>query len=223
MNSTAIVTGAAGVLGGAVAKFLKEKGWTVIVTDRAPIRDGDHYAMSLPGVNLDIAEAVSAACTAVAERFGKIDGLANVAGGFTWETVEGGSIATWDRLYAMNVRSTFLSCQSFLPLLSEGGSIVNVSAAGSIKAAMGMGAYAASKAGVSRLTEALAEEVKDRGIRVNAVMPSIIDTSVNRADMPEADFGRWVTPEALADVVEFLLSRRANAVTGALLPVTGRV
>jgi NAD(P)-dependent dehydrogenase (short-subunit alcohol dehydrogenase family) len=223
MNSTAIVTGAAGVLGGAVAKFLKEKGWTIIVTDRVAIRDGDHYAMSLPGVDLDVADAVSAACATIAERFGKIDGLANVAGGFTWETIEGGSIDTWDRLYAMNVRSTFLSCQSFLPLLGEGGSIVNVSAAGSVKAAMGMGAYAASKAGVSRLTEALAEEVKDKGIRVNAVMPSIIDTAINRADMPDADASRWVTPEALADVVEFLLSARAGAVTGALLPVMGRV
>ena len=86
-----------------------------------------------------------------------------------------------------------------------------------------MGAYAASKAGVARLTEALAEELKDRSITVNAVLPSIIDTPANRADMPNADFSRWVKPQAIADVIVFLLSDRASAVTGALIPVPGRV
>jgi NAD(P)-dependent dehydrogenase (short-subunit alcohol dehydrogenase family) len=86
-----------------------------------------------------------------------------------------------------------------------------------------MGAYAASKAGVARLTEALAEELKDRGITVNAILPSIIDTPANRADMPKADFGKWVKPEQLADVIVFLLSDKSQAITGALLPVTGRV
>ena len=86
-----------------------------------------------------------------------------------------------------------------------------------------MGAYAASKAAVSRLTEALAEELKDEGVRVNAVLPNIIDTPANRKDMPGAEVDRWVTPEQLAEVVAFLLSPAASAVTGALLPVTGRV
>ena len=86
-----------------------------------------------------------------------------------------------------------------------------------------MGAYAASKAGVARLTEALAEELKDKGVTVNAVLPSIIDTPRNREDMPKADFTRWVAPEALADVIVFLLSAQARAITGALVPVTGRV
>jgi len=92
-----------------------------------------------------------------------------------------------------------------------------------VKAGAGMGAYAASKAGVARLTEALAEELKDAGITVNAVLPSIIDTPPNRADMPKADFDRWVKPEQLADVILFLVSDRAAAITGALLPVVGRV
>jgi NAD(P)-dependent dehydrogenase (short-subunit alcohol dehydrogenase family) len=86
-----------------------------------------------------------------------------------------------------------------------------------------MGAYAASKSGVARLTEALAEELKARDVTVNAVLPSIIDTAPNRADMPDADYSKWVTPQALADVIVFLLSDRARAVTGALIPVTGRV
>ncbi|MNR54047.1 3-oxoacyl-[acyl-carrier-protein] reductase FabG1 [compost metagenome] len=88
---------------------------------------------------------------------------------------------------------------------------------------MGMGAYAASKAGVARLTESLAEELKDTAVTVNAVLPSIIDTLQNRADMPDADFSRWVAPAELAAVILFLLSTEASAVTGALIPVSGRV
>ena len=86
-----------------------------------------------------------------------------------------------------------------------------------------MGAYAASKSGVARLTEALAEELKDRGVTVNAVLPSIIDTPANRAAMPDADASRWVTPGALARVIAFLLSDDATPITGACLPVSGRV
>jgi NAD(P)-dependent dehydrogenase (short-subunit alcohol dehydrogenase family) len=100
---------------------------------------------------------------------------------------------------------------------------VNIGAAGAIKAAAGMGAYAASKAGVAKLTESLADELKDRGVTVNAVLPSIIDTPVNRADMPTADFDRWVRPEQIADLIVFLLSDRSSAITGALIPITGRV
>jgi len=92
-----------------------------------------------------------------------------------------------------------------------------------LKAGAGMGAYAASKSGVMRLTESLAEELKPRGITVNAVLPSIIDTPPNRRDMPKADFGKWVKPSQLADVIVFLLSEQASAITGALIPVVGRV
>ena len=103
------------------------------------------------------------------------------------------------------------------------GRIVNVGAMGAIKAAAGMGAYAASKAGVAKLTEALADELKDRGITVNAIMPSTLDTPRNRADMPQADFTRWVAPVEAAEVIAFLVSDAARAVTGALIPVAGRV
>jgi NAD(P)-dependent dehydrogenase (short-subunit alcohol dehydrogenase family) len=85
-----------------------------------------------------------------------------------------------------------------------------------------MGAYTASKAGVLKLTESMAQELKGR-VRVNAVLPSIIDTAPNRADMPKADFSTWVKPEDLAKVMLFLASDDARDVTGALLPVTGRV
>ena len=105
---------------------------------------------------------------------------------------------------------------------SKAGRIVNIGANGAVKAAAGMGAYAASKAGVHRLTEALAAEHKGK-ITVNAVLPSIIDTAANRASMPKSDFSKWVSPQELAEVILFLASNAASAVTGALIPVTGRV
>ena len=105
---------------------------------------------------------------------------------------------------------------------SASARIVNIGAMGALQAGAGMGAYAASKSAVHRLTEALAAEWKGK-ITVNAVLPSTIDTAANRASMPKADFTKWVTPQELADVILFLTSDAASAVTGALLPVSGRV
>ena len=125
----------------------------------------------------------------------------------------------------MSLLTAVAACQAALPHVLKGssGRIVNIGAAGAMKAAAGMGAYAASKSGVARLTEALAEELKQRGTTVNALLPSTIDTPPNRTDMPDADFTRWVTPRDVANVIVFLLSAEACAVTGALLPVMGRV
>ena len=121
-------------------------------------------------------------------------------------------------------RTVVAASMAALPHLPDGrGRIVNIGANSALKAGAGVGAYTASKAGVMRLTESLAEELKPRGITVNALLPSIIDTPPNRADMPDADFDRWVKPEQLAEVIVFLLSDAASAITGALIPVTGRV
>ena len=100
---------------------------------------------------------------------------------------------------------------------------VNVGANAALKSAAGMGAYAASKSGVHRLTESLAEELKSTSITVNAVLPSILDTDQNRADMPDADPAKWVAPADLARVMLFLASPDSRAITGALIPVTGKV
>ena len=223
MAGVVAVTGAAGALGRAAVQVLRAAGWTVAGIDLGDV-PADGVDLALGGVDLSDEQAVAGAAAKIGEALGGLDGLVNIAGGFSWETVEDGSVATWDRLYGMNVRTALIATRALLPLLRDGGgAIVNIGAAASVKAAAGMGAYAASKAGVARLTEALAEELKDAGVRVNAVLPSIIDTPANRADMPDADASRWVSPEALGGVIAFLLSPAAGPITGALIPVTGRV
>ena len=107
-------------------------------------------------------------------------------------------------------------------MFSERSGIINIGAGAAAKAGAGMGAYTASKAGVQRLTESLSEETKDRGITVNAILPGTIDTPRNRADMPDADFTRWVAPASIAEVIVFLASDAAASITGAAIPVFGR-
>jgi len=218
------VTGAAGTLGRATTAVLAQSGYAVIGIDRATsIGDGATLALQITGIDLTSPEESTGAFAQIKEQFGCLHALVNIAGGFAWEPVEGGALETWDRLYKMNVVTALNTTKAALPLLLvNGGAIVNVSAAAAIKADAGMGAYAASKSGVSRLTEGLAAELKHKGVRVNAVCPSIIDTPPNRAEMPNAKFDHWVKPDALADVIKFLISDQARAVTGALLPVTAR-
>jgi len=221
------ITGAFGALGRAVAQAAAGQGVRLALIDAAPTAPQGlpEGALALPGVDLADPTAAERAVAQVVERFGRLDALVNVAGAFRWETLEGGSLATWDLLYKVNVATAVNMSKAALPHLSKSGAgrIVNVGAGGGLKAAAGMGAYAASKSGVHRLTEALAEETKGKGVTVNAVLPSIIDTPANRADMPDADFGKWVKPAELAAVILFLASPEAGAITGALLPVTGGV
>ncbi len=222
-----VITGAFGALGTKVSAAVREAGAAVVCIDhsstaRAP--DSLDRCVVIGGVDLALPDAAAAALKAAAKQLGGLDGLVNIAGGFRWEKVEGGGIATWDQLYNLNLRTAVNAVQAALPLIGkEHGRIVNVGAAGAIKAGTGMGAYAASKAGVAKLTEALAEELKDKGVCVNAILPSIIDTPANRADMPDADHTRWVKPEQIADLVVFLLSDHSSAITGALIPIVGRV
>jgi NAD(P)-dependent dehydrogenase (short-subunit alcohol dehydrogenase family) len=222
------VTGGFGSLGAAVAKTAMAAGAKVALIDRAENSKAPpdvSQALALGGVDLGSADSARQAIAQIIARFGRLDALVNVAGGFRWEKVEGAGIDTWDQLYQMNVRTAVNASQAALPhlLANANGRIVNVGALAATKAGAGMGAYAASKAGIAKLTEALAEELKDRAVTVNAVLPSIIDTPVNRADIPNADFSRWVKPEQIADLIVFLLSDRARAITGALIPIAGRM
>jgi NAD(P)-dependent dehydrogenase (short-subunit alcohol dehydrogenase family) len=222
---TLAITGGHGALGSAVARVATTRGWRVALIDHASAPPGVVCEHTYGGVNLTDANAAKSAFDRLAADFGGLDALFNIAGGFAWQKVEDGDPATWARMHALNVTTCLNATRAALPLLraSAAGRIVNVGAMGALKAGAGMGAYAASKQGVHKLTESLAEELKDTGITVNAVLPSIIDTPANRADMPKADPGKWVAPEALAEVMLFLASEAADAGTGALIPVTGRV
>ena len=226
----AIVTGAFGVLGAAVAHRLSLAGLQVALVDvasetPAALRTelGERH-LYCAGVDLTDLAATRAAFEQVTERFGGLDVLVNVAGGFSWQRVADGGLETWDRMYSINLRTAVVACKAALPALQQrgGGRIVNVGAGAAGKAAAGMGAYAASKAGVQRLTESLAAELRDANITVNAILPGTIDTPRNRTDMPDADFSRWVAPRDIADVIGFLVSDAASAVTGAAIPVFGR-
>jgi NAD(P)-dependent dehydrogenase (short-subunit alcohol dehydrogenase family) len=226
-----VITGGFGGLGAAVVEAAVAEGRGVAALDVAPAPPArlasavGASAMLLGSVDLLSPAGAAKALDAVAARFGAIDALINIAGGFVFEPVAAGTFETWQRMFDLNLRTAFNACKAALPHLekSSEGRIVNVGAGPGLKAGAGLGAYGASKAGVLRLTESLAEELKPKGVTVNAVLPSIIDTPGNRASMPDADFSRWVAPRDLASVILYLASDAARAVTGALLPVTGRV
>jgi NAD(P)-dependent dehydrogenase (short-subunit alcohol dehydrogenase family) len=220
-----VITGASGALGRVVAETALARGARVAGVDHAPSQiPATANRIELGGVDLTEAAQAQKAIDAVAAHFGKIDVLINIAGGFAFETVADGDARTWQRMYALNVLTALNASRAAISHLAASGAgrIINVGAMGALQASAGMGPYAASKAGVHRLTEALAAEWKGK-ITVNAVLPSTIDTPANRTSMPKADFGKWVRPEELADVILFLASDAASAVTGALLPVNGRV
>lgn len=221
---TYIITGASGIVGRAVLKGFKQAGHRVVGVDLAPDRpeclsEGEYCG----AVDLASPDAVQGLADRLAAQGEVIRGLVNVAGGFTWETIADGSLDSWTRMFTMNIATALNTCRACVPLIEDGGSIVNVGATAAAKADLGMGAYAASKSGVLRLTESLSAELKPRGIRVNAVSPLIVDTPTNRADMPDADFDAWVRPYEVADAVLLLISQQASAITGQNLCLTGRM
>ena len=226
MNGKVIViTGASGALGKVVADAARAQGAKVAEIDHAastaaPTPD----RLAIGGVDLsDPAQATQAIETAAA-HFGRLDALINIAGAFSFETVADGDPKTWQRLYAINAMTALNASRAAIPHLAKSGAgrIVNIGAMGALQASAGMGPYAASKSAVHRLTEALAAELKGK-VTVNAVLPSTIDTPANRRDMPQADFSKWVTGDELASVILFLAGDSASAVSGALIPVSGRV
>ena len=219
-----VVTGGHGVLGRAVVDAALADGLKVAVIDHAsglPVPDG---VLEIGGVDLTDPAAADRAIAAVVERFGRLDALLNIAGGFVWQITDDADPA-WGKMFALNLTTALNATRAALPHLkrSDEGRVINVGANGALKAAAGMGAYAASKSSVHRLTESLAEELKTTSVTVNAVLPSILDTARNREDMPEADPGKWVQPSDLARVMLSLASPESRAITGALIPVTGRV
>jgi len=228
-DRTVVITGAAGNLGRAVAEAFLARGANLVLVDlknealQRVFGAGDSRRLLAAANLLDQAQLDAMAMQAV-ERFGRIDVLANLAGGFRMgEPVHATTDTTWKFLLDINAGTLLHAVRAVVPrmLAQGGGRIVNVGAFAAQKGAAQMGAYIAAKSAVIRLTETLAAELRDRKINVNCVLPTIIDTPENRAAMPDADPGRWVAPADLASVIVFLASDDARAIHGAALPVTG--
>lgn len=224
-----LITGAAGNLGRAVAVHFAARGAKLALLDR----EGEALAAlvcDLPGGALPLAcnlldpADVAAAVEQAVGAFGGVAVAVNLAGGFTMgEAVHETTASTWQRMLDLNVNTMLHSAAAVVPVMRRArrGSIINVGAASALRGAAKMGAYIASKSALMRLTESMSAELREDGINVNAVLPTIIDTPVNRKAMPDADPRRWVTPEALAAVIGFLASDEARAIHGALIPVAG--
>jgi NAD(P)-dependent dehydrogenase (short-subunit alcohol dehydrogenase family) len=225
-----VITGAAGGLGQSIAAYFRDAGAHLALVDysetllQKAFPDSSAETEILLACDLTNQESTSEAFGKVISRFGRIDVLANIAGGFIMgEAVHETSDATWNFLFNLNTRSIVNTAAVTVPAMLKqgGGKIINVSAVSSQKGAAQLGAYIASKSAVMRLTESMADELRDKNINVNAIMPSIIDTPNNRDAMPDADFSKWVTPQQLANVVGFLASDMSSGVHGAGIPVVG--
>ena len=228
-NQTVLVTGAAGQLGQAVSRAFARQGANLVLLGRnqaslAAAFGAESETTLLVAANLlDQAQVNEAVAQGVA-RFGRMDVLCNIAGGFTMgEPVHQTSEPTWDLMHDLNVRTVLNMARAVVPRMLDGagGKIINIAATAAQRGAPDMGAYCAAKSAVVRLTESMAAELRDQGINVNCVLPSILDTPANRLAMPKADPRRWVAPDDLAQVVLFLASPAAIAIHGAALPVTG--
>ena len=224
MARTVVLTGASGNLGRAVAGAFADTGASLALLDVKPGGMPDGAKQVFVQTDLFDAQSVQAAADKVLQRFGRIDVLCNLAGGFRMGApVHETSAQDWDFLFDLNARTLLHTAKAMVPAMLKGGGgkIVNVAAYAAQKGAARMGAYAASKSAVIRLTESMAAELREHNINVNCVLPTILDTPQNRADMPQADPRRWVAPADLAQVIVFLASDAARAIHGAAIPVSG--
>jgi NAD(P)-dependent dehydrogenase (short-subunit alcohol dehydrogenase family) len=232
-NKTVMVSGAIGNLGVVLTQAFQASGAKLALVDRGEdrLRQAFPDLVGLPDyLMVDCADlmdeaAVEKSVSEAIQHFGQIDVLVNTVGGFrAGKMLHETPIETWDFLVNLNARSVFIACKMVIPhMLDQGsGKIINVAARPGIEGKAGMAAYSAAKSAVIRLTESMAAELKDHGVNVNCIIPGTIDTPPNREAMPKADYSTWVTPESLADVIQFLSSTAARDIHGAAVPVYGR-
>lgn len=226
-----MVTGAAGNLGQAVVADLAQRGASLACIERDPAKldafvaslPTDAVVLKLPGVDLGDFDACRKAAQEAEGRFGRIDALVNTVGGFKMGPIGEDGLAQWDAMLSINARTAYAISAAVLPGMqaAKHGRIVHIAAAPGLKAGARQAAYAASKAAVIRLTEALAAENHAHRITANCILPGTIDTPQNRAAMPDANRDNWVTPEAIARLIAFLISPEGGIVTGGAIPATG--
>lgn len=215
-----IVTGAGGALGAATATLLERQGHDVV---RIVRRSASQDMRTIACEDLADAQAAEQSVGAAVEALGSLDGVLHMAGAFDWRPVAQSDAALWQVLFCKNLETTLAVVKAALPCLEAGGAIVTIGAAAAEPSGAGMAPYAASKSAVARLTQSLAAELDESRIRINTLLPSIIDTPANRAAMSDADPSSWTHPDAIAEVASFLVSPAARAIHGALIPVTNAV
>jgi NAD(P)-dependent dehydrogenase (short-subunit alcohol dehydrogenase family) len=227
-----LVTGGTGGLGRAVSLAFLGDGATVVVTYRvqaeydALVEAAGAAAARLSGARTDVTDeaAVRALVDDIVAKQGRLDALVNTVGGYAGgANVVDGDGSALDRMLALNLRSGYALARTVVPGMVQRGSgaIVNIAAKSGLDHPAGAGAYAASKAAAIALMDSLAAELRGTGVRVNSVLPSIIDTPANRAAMPNADYASWPKPEDIANVILFLCSAEAKVIHGASIPVYG--
>jgi NAD(P)-dependent dehydrogenase (short-subunit alcohol dehydrogenase family) len=232
-SQVVLLTGASGNLGQAVTRAFHAAGARLVLLDRAtdrlpqlfPELAGATAHVLLDAVDVTDAASVEQAVETTLARCGRIDVLANTVGGYrAGQPVHETSPETWDFMLNLNARTAFILSRAVAPsmLAQGGGKIVHVAARAALAGAANAAAYSASKAALVRLVESQAEELKHANINVNCVLPGTIDTPQNRQAIPKADHSRWVSPEAIADVILFLASDAARAIHGAAVPVYGQ-
>jgi NAD(P)-dependent dehydrogenase (short-subunit alcohol dehydrogenase family) len=230
MDRTAIVTGGTGGLGTAVVEALLRDAWRVVVpwVEERELSRVDQERPGLELVHADLFDPVQVA-EAVRVATGRdgapLRGVANLVGGYGGSGKVGEQpIEDFESQLRLNLRPTYLVCHATIPhmLAAGGGAIVCVSSRAALRPFSGAAGYVVGKAAVLAFVDALAVEYRQDDIRVNAILPSVIDTPANRRAMPDADHGRWVAPEQIADVVRFLCEDGSAAISGAHVPVYGR-
>lgn len=223
-GKTVVVTGGTGFLGSGVCALLLELGAKVHVTWKHQ-EELDRFDLTDRCTMHEVELTDEASVRACYEGIETLWGSVHLAGGFEMSAITDTSLEAMESMFQMNVVTAFLCSRESVRAMRRsggGGRIVNVGARTSVEPAGGMLPYTTAKAGVTSLTQCLAKEVLEEGILVNAVLPSIMDTARNRADMPDADFAQWPKVEEVAAAIHFLLSPENRLTTGTLLPVYGR-
>jgi NAD(P)-dependent dehydrogenase (short-subunit alcohol dehydrogenase family) len=228
----AVITGGTGGLGvNVLDEFLSEgaKVLSTYIEERqlkysAEIKDKYGSALSFAKADVTKSKQTDRLINMVVKKFGRVDILVNIVGGFSMAGIAETDDAAWDRMFDMNLKSVFLMTRSALPHMIEQdyGRIVNIGARPALHGAAKMSAYGASKAGVLNLTQSAADEMAGYNINVNAIIPGTMDTPHNRKEMPKADYSKWVKPQEIAKVISFLCSSEADSISGAVIPVLGK-
>jgi NAD(P)-dependent dehydrogenase (short-subunit alcohol dehydrogenase family) len=229
MAASALITGGTGGLGAAVTRAFLDGGWRVVVpvydeAERERVPAHERLVLE-PADLLDPDSVQTVAAIAAGDEAAPLRAVVNLVGGFAaGERVHATPVEDFEAQLRLNLRPTYLVCQATLEHLQAagGGAIVCVSSRVALRPFAGAAGYVVGKAAVLAFVDALAEEYRRDDIRVNAILPSVIDTPANRRSMPDADHSRWVPPEQIAAVVRFLCEDGSKPISGAHVPVYGR-